>query len=126
MMEALFESDRFQQFVGARLRSAPDRSVSNIGIWTFSSAVKVGQQMKGLEDETDLVRAIGGEIRAIRRVIRPILQCARRSAGRARRAFGAAWFFRNRWADDRDKLALPDAKIDAAQRVHLPVVVIFL
>ena len=35
-------------------------------------------------------------------------------------------FSRAARADDRDKLALLDAKIDAAQRLHLPVVVFLL
>src|SRR5688500_7590723 len=35
-------------------------------------------------------------------------------------------FSRTARADDRDKLTMLDAKIDAAQRVHLPVVVFLL
>ena len=81
------------------------------------------EQMEGLENETDLAGAIGGEIRALLQRSSAILQRARARMIEGAKHLEQCGFSRAARTDDGDKLALPDTQIDATQRLHLPIVV---
>src|SRR5262245_24872036 len=82
--------------------------------------------MKGLENETNLVRTIRSEIGALRERSAAIFQRASSWAIERAKHLEQCGFSRAARADDGDKLALLDAKIDTAQRLHLPVVLFLL
>src|SRR6185503_501485 len=84
------------------------------------------EQMESLENEADLVGAIGSEIGTIRERSAAIPQRARARMVERAQHLEQRGFSRTARAYDRDKLSLLDAKIDAAQRLHLPVVVFLL
>jgi hypothetical protein len=44
VIEAMIEANELQQFDRALFALETERSVSNIGIWTFSAAVNVGKR----------------------------------------------------------------------------------
>src|SRR6185369_12105434 len=126
MMQTRFDSDGFQQFDGP-VFSLRDGAVrfKHRDLHVLERG-ESREQMEGLENKTDLVGAIRGEIGALRERSAAILQRARaRMVERAKhleqRGFSGAAL-----AYDRDKLSLLDAKIDAAQRLYLPVVVFLL
>ena len=78
MMQPLFRVRRLSAIRGrACFRSARERCVSNIGICTFSSAVKVGSRWKAWKMKPISWARYGGEIGAIRERIAAILQSAR-------------------------------------------------
>ena len=125
MMQTRFESDRFQQFDGPVFSFGDGAMRFKHRDLHVLEGGESWEQMEGLENETDLVGAIRGEIGALRERSAAILSVPalgwssaphleQRGFSRAARAY------------DRDKLALLDAKIDAAQRLHLPVVVFLL
>jgi len=79
--------------------------------------------MEGLENEADLEGAIRGEVGALRERSAAIPQRARARMVERAKHLEQRGFSRAARAHDRDKLALLDAKIHAAQRLHLSVVV---
>src|SRR6266478_7187869 len=126
MMQTRLESDGFQQFNGPMLSLGDGAVRSKHRDLHVLERGESREQMEGLENETDLVGGIRGEIGALRERSAAIPERARARMVERAKHLEQRGFSRAALAYDRDKLALLDAKIDAAQRLHLPFVVFLL
>src|SRR5262245_18970678 len=126
MMQPRFKPDGFQQFESRMFARGDGAACSKHWELHVLKRRKGREQMEGLENETDLVGAIRGEIGALLKRSSAKLQRARARQIERAKHLEQCGFSRAARAYDRDKLALLDTKIDSAQRLHLPVVVFLL
>ena len=122
-MHSFFEADGFQQFASASCAVRTRLIVLKHRHEDVLDRGEGGKEMKGLEDETDFVGAIGRIVSQISERFSSIKQLARtrpiqRTEHLEQRGLSTA-----AWTDNRYEFAVADLKIDAAERLDLAFVV---
>src|SRR3954465_10029545 len=82
--------------------------------------------MKSLENKADLMGAIGRGVRGVGERLSFVGQSAATRAIQRTEELQEGGFATATGADNRHKLSLIDLKIDAAQSLHLSIIIIFL
>src|SRR5262245_27380676 len=112
MMLTRFEANSLQQFESSLFSLGGGAVGSEHRDLHVLERGESREQMEGLENETDLLGAIRGEIGALREQSAAILQRARARMVERAKHLKECGFSRAALAYDRDELTLLDAKID--------------